>query len=112
MVLIALMLMTGCAAAKPQPEVGQIDVLVTLSRSASGGVGPSFDHVPQRGQPVKAVDAAGDGHRAVTDADGYAHFTVPPGEYGVTADFCPNGPVRVAVVTDEVASVSVDCLAP
>ena len=58
-------------------------------------------------------DSAGRDLTATTDSNGRASLDLPPGDYGVTADFCPNGPVEVHVRrADEVSEVAVDCLAP
>jgi hypothetical protein len=105
----AMGLVAACTHDAPAKD-GQLVVLVTLSRT--GGVGPSFDHVPQPDEVVRVIDTAGHKQTASTDSDGEAEFVLAPGDYGVTADFCPNGPVPVTISADKVSRAAVDCVAP
>jgi hypothetical protein len=110
-VLLAATALLGACSQGTSPPQGQLQVVVTLSRSG-GAVGPTFDHAPQSGEVVRVADSAGRDLTATTDSNGRASLDLPPGDYGVTADFCPNGPVEVHVSADEVSEVAVDCLAP
>lgn len=106
-------LLSGCADGRTRTPIGQIDVTVTLSRNVGGGgLGPSLDHVPQSLKTVTVVGAAGEKLTAATDSHGLAQLQVPPGEYDVSADFCPNGPEHVVVASGATVNLSIDCLAP
>jgi hypothetical protein len=101
-------LLTGCDS---EPETGEIEVFLTLSRSG-GAAGPTFDHAPQSGRPILAVAADGDELTGSTDSDGRAVLDAAPGTYEVTATGYPDGPQQVTVVAGETVTVHIDALAP
>jgi hypothetical protein len=111
--LVPLVAAAGCSADKKDtpPETGSLVVTVTLSRS--GGVGPTFGHVPQHDVALRVTDDAGEAYPGRTDAAGEAHFTLAPGAYVVDVNpYCPDAPKPVTVVRDEPAAVRFDCVAP
>jgi hypothetical protein len=112
---LLLLAVSGCSAEKRDgpttPATGSLDVTVTLSRS--GGLGPTFDHVPQHDVALTVTDGAGDSRPGRTDDAGEAHFALVPGSYVVDVNpYCPDAPKPVTVLRDQVAEVRFDCVAP
>jgi hypothetical protein len=92
------------------PESGSILVTVTLSRS--GPVGPSLDHVPQKDIQVTAVDDAEGIWSTKTGVAGEATLSVPAGDYDVDISFCPDAAHHVTVTGGATTTTRFDCVAP
>lgn len=101
-------LLFSCGGQSTQTaQVGSVVVTVTLSRQ--GAVGPNFDHASQSDVEVTVSNAAGHHWSRMTDGKGQARMSLPVGTYEADISSCPAKAQKLTVAKRTTTSITFDC---